>query len=418
MIDLLYRMGVWVYYTLARLFQFINPKARLWVDGQKNLFDRLDAFERNPQQKLLWFHCASLGEFEQARPVIEAVKETQPDTQIYLTFFSPSGYEVRKDYPMVDQVNYLPLDFPGKAQRFIQALQPDALLLAKYEFWPNMLRKVHDAGIDSYLFSAKFRPNQLFFKSYGKAYRRLLFNFTHIFLQDEQSARLLDGVHLQNYEVAGDTRFDRVAQVAAKPKAIPEIRDFIQNKTSFVVGSAWPEDMERLYALMEEKKDWKFIIAPHNIEEGFMSSIEERLSGDCIRHSRLQSTKEEQSTYQVLIVDAIGFLTSIYAEADFAFIGGAYVKGLHNTLEAAVYGIPLFFGDQNYRKFGEAMDLLELGAAQLIHQDEDLMDALAAFEQDTKLYQQKAKAAKSYVNSHLGATKKIMEKLKAADLLD
>lgn len=362
MIEICYQVGTQAYGGLLRLLSPAIPKARLFVAGRKDWRARLKA-DWNPQgAPVAWFHCASLGEFEQGRPVIEAFREAFPAYRILLTFFSPSGYEVRKQYAGADYVCYLPLDTERNAEDFVALVRPSVAFFVKYEFWHFYTRALQRAGVPMVSFSAIFRPSQAFFKSYGGFYRDILARFAHIFVQNEASAQLLKGIGLQQVSVGGDTRFDRVAQVYAGRKEIPLAAAFKGETFTVVMGSSWQHDLQvTAQSLSEFPHPIKVIVAPHEIEEGKLRQVEEAFEGrKVLRYS--QATPQTAAQADVLLIDNVGMLSSLYRYADVAYVGGAFGKGLHNILEASVYGIPVVFGAR-YQKFQEAVELVaERGA--------------------------------------------------------
>jgi len=346
-----------------------------------------------------------LGEFEQGRPVMEQLKKEQPETKILLTFFSPSGYEIRKNYAGADIVSYLPLDIPGNAWCFVNLVKPSKAIFIKYEFWPNYLRALKAANVPVYSISAIFRPEQVFFKGYGKWYKSLLETFTHVFVQDKASLELLATNGINKVSVAGDTRFDRVADLAKQAKVIPLIEAFIKGTEKIIVaGSSWPKDEELLVRYLKEHAGVKLILVPHEIHETHISGIARLLSTDFVRYT--QATEVNVQQVNCLIVDTIGLLSSIYRYANVAYIGGGFGIGIHNTLEAAVWNVPVVFGP-NYEKFREARELIALGGAFSINDYETLEIQLDNLLADNKAGQ----IAGEYVKINTGATGLIIEKL-------
>ena len=379
------------------------------VTGREHLLPEIEAKLARNTHPLIWFHCASLGEFEQGRPVLEKITAQFPQYKILLTFFSPSGYEVRKDYPGAHYIFYLPLDTPGNARQFLNLVNPTLAIFVKYEFWYYYLHQLKQRQIPTISISAIFRPDQLFFKPYGGFYRNILRCFTHIFTQNKFSADLLSNINLSKVTVAGDTRFDRVLQTAATVRNIPVVEDFKQDSPLFIIGSSWPQDMEILLPFIQKwANQVKFIIAPHEIHEKELLKMETQLPDQTIRYS--QATQQKAADFRVLLIDNIGMLGSLYAYGNFAYIGGAFGKGLHNTLEAAVFGLPLFFGP-NYRKFQEAIDLVELQVAFPIQNTAELTTTFARLYANNNLYQTTAAQAKNYVQTQAGATDIILKHL-------
>jgi len=379
---------------------FFNEKAVKLYKGQKEAMAFLTE-KVDPNARYVWFHAASLGEFEQGRPVMEQLKKKDPDTKILLTFFSPSGYEIRKNYAGADIVSYLPLDTPGTAKKFVKLVNPSKAIFIKYEFWPNYLLALKAANVTFYSISAIFRPSQIFFKGYGCWYRNLLKSFTHIFVQDQNSLDLLLKNDFSNASVVGDTRFDRVADMAEKAKSIPLIEEFIKNgKKVIVAGSSWPKDEELLVRYLKKHTDVKLILVPHEIHEGHIVGIIKLLDTDYIRYS--QADKLTIQFAGCLVVDAIGLLSSIYRYADVAYIGGGFGVGIHNTLEAAVWSVPVVFGP-NYQKFREARELIAEGGGFPICNYEELEENLDNLLNNT----QAGQLAGAYVKKNTGATELI-----------
>lgn len=404
---LLYSFLLHVYGLLIRLAALWNPKAKQWVAGREQLFERLyKALEQNTAP-ITWFHCASLGEFEQARPVIELFKEQLPAGKILLTFFSPSGYEVRKNYTGADFIFYLPLDTAYNARKFISIVKPQIAFFAKYEFWYHFLNELNKAAVPAVSFSAIFRKEQAFFKPYGGFFRSILGNFLHIFVQNQSSQNLLHNIGIHQVTVAGDTRFDRVQTIASQKKDLPVVAAFKQGKKLLVIGSSWPQDMEILVPFLNSfHEPLKIIIAPHEIHETEIAGLQKQLQKQSVRFSQVQQMDVTKA--DVLIIDNIGMLSSLYQYGEFAYIGGAFGKGLHNILEAATFGMPLFFGPK-YTKFQEAVDLLAAGAAFSVHTTADFAKGFTTLYTSDSDRQQKAELSRRYVMDHTGATRKIID---------
>ena len=402
----LYNVGMVAYPLLFRLAAPFNAKARQWVEGRRgwvtNLTQKL-ATDAVPNRPIAWFHAASLGEFEQGRPVIEAFRSQYPHYQILLTFFSPSGYEVRKYYAGADYVVYLPADTPANARRFIQLVKPRIAFFIKYEFWYNYLRELKAAHVPIISFSAIFRPDQLFFKPYGIFYRNLLTYFDHILVQNQASVDLLNGIGITNVTLAGDTRFDRVAQVATAKQPIPLARAFKQGQPLLVIGSAWPADMDVLIPFLNRfDQPLKVIIAPHDIHDDEIERWRGQLNKSSVRFS--QTTETDAANADVLFIDNVGMLSALYQYGEFAYIGGAFKEGLHNILEAATFGMPLFFGP-HYDKFGEAIDLVGEGAAFPVANTAEFTAAFARQYADPSAA---ARISRAYVQRNIGATAQVM----------
>lgn len=382
----------------------MNPKAEQWVIGRRNWADTLSHKLTGNTAPVVWFHAASLGEFEQGRPVIEAFRAVYPDYKILLTFFSPSGYEVRKHYAGADYVLYLPADTPANARQFVRLVNPQIAFFIKYEFWHNYLHELKMANVPVISFSAIFRPDQLFFKTYGGFYRDLLRQFDHILVQNKESVELLRHIKITRVTLAGDTRFDRVWQVAADKKAIPIAGAFKNNQPVLVVGSAWPADMSVLIPFLNQfDQPLKIIIAPHEMHDDELERWRAQLIKRSVRFS--QANKTAITDADVLIIDNVGMLSSLYQYAEFAYIGGAFGKGLHNILEAATFGMPLFFGP-NHTRFQEAVDLIREGAAFPVSTTDDFA---AAFAQQYADRSAAARISRDYVQRNIGATAQVME---------
>lgn len=408
-------MELFLYNTVLLLYslaiRFVSPfhkKARLITKGRKESLERIKKFQRF-QNRLVWFHAASLGEFEQGRPVIEALKEKEPDTVIVLTFFSPSGYEIRKNYKGADHVFYLPQDTKRNAELFVKKIAPDAAVFIKYEFWYHYLYELHKNEIDTFSISATFNKNQPFFKSWGKIYKRMLKFFTVIFVQDNESVSLLNSIGINKNKYAGDTRFDRVKQIAENAQKLEKIEKFrTDGRPIIVCGSTWPADESILLRYINQNSyDYKWIIVPHEIDESHIRNIIRNCQKSIVRYS---DEKADFASAEVLIIDCIGILSSVYGYGKIAYIGGGFGTGIHNTLEAAIYGIPVIFGPK-YEKFREAVELIENQGAFSISNEQDfreIIDELNATDERTEEYGIRAYA---YTNTQFGATEIIMKRL-------
>ncbi|MCY7356511.1 MAG: 3-deoxy-D-manno-octulosonic acid transferase [Rudanella sp.] len=429
MVSLLYNTSIRAYSGLLRLVAPFNPKARQWVAGRQNWQPKLRAKLADNTAPVAWFHAASLGEFEQGRPVMEAFRTQYPAYKILLTFFSPSGYEVRKNYAGADFVSYLPADTPENARAFVALAKPKIVFFVKYEFWANYLHELRAAQIPILSFSAIFRPNQLFFKPWGSFYRKLLTCFSHILVQNQESEQLLRGLGLTEVTLAGDTRFDRVAQVAVAKKGIPIVTDFKTNggqepQPLLVIGSAWQADMDVLIPFLNSfEQPLKVIIAPHEIHDDEIERWRSQLTKASVRYSKMNERRpgwrsgdlaktgvafQPLNTTQYLFIDNIGILSSLYQYGEFAYIGGAFGKGLHNILEAATFGVPIFFGP-NYGKFQEAVDLIEEGGAFAVQDTHSLTEA---FQKQYADHTNAAQISRDYVQRNIGATAQVMEVVK------
>lgn len=418
---LIYRIFIWLYPRIVWVLRFFNPKARLWVSGRKGIFQKLSAaFHRN-NKPVIWMHCASLGEFEQGRPLLEEMRKQYPQHCILLTFFSPSGYEVRKNYEGADHVFYLPIDSPANASRFFNIVQPSLVVFIKYEFWYYYLNEAKQRNIPLLLVSGIFRSSQLFFKWYGGVHRKMLSFFSFLFVQHETSARLLENIGYQKTViVSGDTRFDRVISIASDQKPIHAIESFCGQHTVVVAGSTWTEDDEELDHFANTYSSIKFIVAPHDI---YKERLDECLS--LYKHSMLYSSYEKRLNagetippdLNVLIIDNMGMLSRLYLYATVAYIGGGFGEdGIHNTLEAAVYYKPVVFGPE-YEKFLEAVELVERGGAFCVDDALELEEILKELLEKTNAYKTAAKIAGDYVQEKAGATKQVMEFIQENRLL-
>ncbi|TND07732.1 MAG: 3-deoxy-D-manno-octulosonic-acid transferase [Bacteroidetes bacterium] len=412
----LYTFNIYLFRLAVFIAGIFNKKARLWQQGRKNLFEQLRANFKT-ESPVAWFHCASLGEFEQGRPLMEAFRKKHPDYKIILTFFSPSGYAVRKNYPGADYVCYLPLDTPSRAKRFLATVKPAVVFFIKYEFWYNFLYELREQKIPHYLVSGIFRPSQPFFRSYGNWFRRALHGYAHIFTQDENSLKLLKEIGIHRASISGDTRFDRVAEIAANAKEIPLAKAFQNNRAVFIAGSTWPADEEILYPLIagqlsdEKNGIRKFMLVPHEISEthieNIIRSLEKNGGTKAVRFS--QTTEAQAAEASVLIIDNIGMLSALYRYGTIGYIGGGFGAGIHNTLEAAVYGMPVFFGP-NYRKFIEARGLIAAGAAFSISNAAELEQKFSKIAGNENVRLDCAARAR-FVSDHGGATAIILAQL-------
>jgi 3-deoxy-D-manno-octulosonic-acid transferase len=399
---------------LAAIFQL---KARLWVKGRKNIFERIDLVLKEAKidptkQKIAWFHCASLGEFEQGRPIMEAYRQQFPDHKIFLTFFSPSGYEVRKAYTGADYVFYLPADTRRHARKFLNLVNPCIAIFVKYEFWFNYLNELKKSGVPTFVISANFRPTQHFFKWYGEWQRTALGKLDHIFVQNESSKELLSFIGIDNVTVSGDTRFDRVIAIASHAKSFPVVETFAQDLPILIAGSTWPPDEDLIFMVMTRSEiKFKLIIAPHETHQKHIDAIISRPGINAIRYS--EATESNSATANVLVIDSIGMLSSLYRYATIAYIGGGFGVGIHNTLEAATFGKPVIFGP-NYHKFQEAHDLIKVGAAFCIKNEDELNSAVYKLLDVSSFCKSASQEAEEYVRTRAGATKIIMKKISAS----
>jgi 3-deoxy-D-manno-octulosonic-acid transferase len=407
--SLIYNIAIAFYVLIIRIAAFFNPKARQWVEGRKHIFRRIEQALKENTQSVIWVHCASLGEFEQGRPVIEAIRQQYPDTRIFLTFFSPSGFEIRKNFQGADYIFYLPADLPFNARRFLKLVRPKLVVIVKYEFWFNYLRLLRRRQIPTFIISAIFRPTQHFFKWYGGWFRKNLRGITHFFVQNEESAHLLHTIGIAQVTISGDTRFDRVATIAENCKPFPLIKKYSDNHQLFLAGSTWPVDEELIKQLYQANKGFKFIIAPHEVHEEHIRYIEQLFEGQTLRYSKANS--ENITETDVLIIDSIGILSNLYQYAFIAYIGGAFGKGLHNILEAATFGKPVIFGT-NYSKFGEAVELIKRGGVFSIHDAKGLINISTQLSADESVYLLASSQCSNYVTTMRGATSLILLEIK------
>lgn len=403
----MYNIAIYVYLFAVKVVALFKEKPSKMVKGHREVFEILrNKIDRNA--RYIWFHAASLGEFEQGRPLIERIRKEYPEYKILQTFFSPSGYEVRKNYEGADIVCYLPFDTPGNVRKFMELANPCMAFFIKYEFWQNYLNALYEKGIPVYSVSSIFRPNQIFFRWYGKDYRKVLKKFTHLFVQNEVSKQLLAGIGVDKVTVAGDTRFDRVLDICAAAKQLPLVQKFKGDALTFVVGSSWGPDEDIFIQYFNNHPEVKLVIAPHVVSDGHLKEIISKLQCTSIRYT--QATEENVSDARCLIIDCYGLLSSIYRYGEISYVGGGFGVGIHNVLEAAVYGIPVVFGPNN-KKFREAQHLLEKKGGFEIRDYKDfecLLDKLLA---DKTYLEQSGKAAGDYVKHNAGALDKIMQSI-------
>ena len=407
--SLLYNLGILFYGFLIRVAALFNEKAKLFVAGRKNWKKKLGSvIDKNASY--IWVHCASLGEFEQGRPVLEEIKKQFPKYKIVLTFFSPSGYEIRKNYEGADIVAYLPMDTKNNAQEFIRLVSPQKVFFVKYEFWYNYITELKRQQIPLYIISAIFRENQQFFKStpWGKWYRKMLHSFEHIFIQNDTSARLLEQAGIKHYTVSGDTRFDRVAEIASGAKKFEIVEKFKGKNVTLIAGSTWKPDEELLAAFINNSSNVKFIIAPHEVTPANINRIQELLKKPVICFSKADIS--DIDSYDVLIIDSIGILSSLYQYGNIAYIGGGFGVGIHNILEAATFKLPVLFGP-NYLKFKEAVDLVNEKGAFPINNFTELKATLNRLVNDKTSLQNASEICKNYIEKNVGSTKLIMNKV-------
>ena len=404
-----YTLVIYIYGLLVRVAAHFNAKAGLWADGRDEIFTRLKTAlapvdrSRNP---VVWFHVSSLGEFEQGRPIIEAYRLNWPDSKILLTFFSPSGYEVRKNYPPADWVFYLPLDTPANARRWMDIVRPSMAVFVKYDFWFNMLNALYQKKIPVYFISVMFRPSQHFFKWYGGWFRRQLDAVTWFFAQNRESAALLEAIGKNNVTVTGDTRFDRVFSIAANRQSFPLVEQFAGNHQVIICGSTWKEDEAILLPLISALTPAvRFIIAPHDTSPDRIRYILERIEQPVVRYSELNAVNAAKP--DILLIDSVGILAQLYQYATLAYVGGGFGAGLHNIQEPVTFGVPVFFGPR-YHKFREAVDLVALGGAVCVNSRQELETKVKEILEDRTLHRRLSELCSRYVEENRGATGKVM----------
>lgn len=402
---ILYNIGVWV-------ASFFSRKVRAMWKGEHLTF-RVLREKIDPNAMYIWFHAASLGEFEQGRPIMEAIRREHPGYKILLTFFSPSGYEVRKNYDGADVVVYLPIDTKRNASRFLRLTNPVMAFFIKYEFWSNYLHMLKERHVPTFSVSSIFRPNQIFFRAYGKGYGKVLDCFTHFFVQNEESRDLLKSIGIDCVSVTGDTRFDRVLQIRDAGKSLPIVENFVGGTVEdrphvFIAGSSWPPDEDIFIRYFNEHRDWKLIIAPHVIGDDHMKQILGKLERKTVRYT--EATTENVVGAECLIIDCFGLLSSIYRYADVTYVGGGFGVGIHNVLEAAVWGKPVIFGPNN-KNFQEAQGLLKAGGGFEVTSYDDFVGVMRKLADDKALEQSRERAG-GFVESLAGATRQIMKEVK------
>jgi 3-deoxy-D-manno-octulosonic-acid transferase len=404
----LYNLVVSIAGIFLKIVAFFSPKIKLFVEGRKNVFTVLEE-KIAPTDKTIWFHSASLGEYEQGLPVIEKIKEKYHSHKIIVTFFSPSGYEVRKNNTVADVTIYLPLDTKSNAKKFLELAHPELAFFIKYEFWLNYLKELENNKIPTYLISGIFRDNQMFFKWYGGFYRKALTAFTYFFVQNEKSKEKIEAIGFKNVIVSGDTRFDRVAAILKRDNTVDFIEKFKNNNPTIVIGSSWPKD-EALLAeyINQTSENVKFIIAPHNIKQDQISSLKSQITKSTVLFSG-KDTIKDLSNYDVFIIDTVGLLTKIYSYGTIAYVGGGFGNpGIHNILEPATFGIPIVIGP-NYSNFAEAVELVKIGGCIVISNTTELKQSFDRLLLDEKYLKEKSQICKSYIQDNKGATESIMK---------
>jgi len=403
-----YNLGIYLYLLGVAITSLFNEKVRKMWRGERDAI-RILREKVDPKAQYVWFHAASLGEFEQGRPLMEQLRRDHPEYKILLTFFSPSGYEVRKNYEGADIICYLPLDTVNNARRFLRTIHPVMAFFIKYEFWYNYLHILKHRGIPVYSVSSIFRPGQIFFRWYGNQYAHVLKCFTRFYVQNEVSRQLLGKIGITDVQIVGDTRFDRVLQIKAAAKQLPVVASFVGDSPCFVAGSSWQPDEDIFIPFFNAHLDWKLVIAPHVISDDHLQQIISKLKGKVVRYT--QATDDNVSDAQALIIDCFGLLSSIYHYADVAYVGGGFGVGIHNTLEAAVWDVPVIFGPNNQR-FQEAQGLKACGGGKEIHGAEDFQRVMQEFLQHPQSIKEAGAKSGEFVMQMTGATQKILADVK------
>jgi 3-deoxy-D-manno-octulosonic-acid transferase len=408
-----YNFFIFAYRFSIGLASLFNDKANLWVKGRRNIFAEIRS-RLEPGEKIIWFHCASLGEFEQGRPLIERMKTQEPDLKIFLTFFSPSGYEIRKDYPFADYIFYLPYDSPKNAKNFIDLIKPEMAIFVKYEFWFNYIFELKNRNIPLYLVSGVFRKEHYFFKKWAWWPRNQLAKFNYFFLQDEKSKALLNSIGIDNAIVAGDTRFDRVCEILSETIDLPLIEKFKDNKKVLCAGSSWPPDEDIILNFLNKAKpDIKLIIAPHDISKKHIDDLLRKFGQyNTLLYSEKGIGEDEYRDAKILIINSIGLLNKLYRFAEFAYIGGGFGVAIHNLLEPAVYGIPVIYGPK-HEHFREAVELSEDCGGFPVEDKEGFLTIMEKLITDKAFYDKNALAAGNYIRENAGASEMILNRLKA-----
>jgi len=393
---------------LLKIVALFSHKIRLFVDGRKTVFHTLQQ-NISPEDKTIWFHSASLGEYEQGLPVMEKIKQQYPDHKIVLTFFSPSGYEIRKNTKAADLVVYLPLDTAANAKKFMMMVHPDMAFFIKYEFWPNYLKELKKANTPTYLISGLMRKDQVFFKWYGGFYRKALQTFTRFFVQDNSSKELLQGAGFHNVMISGDTRFDRVSEILERDNSLPFVQEFKNNKITMVAGSSWPKDESMFTDFINSSNNTKFIIAPHNIKTEQIQDLKNSITKKTVLFSEKEG--KNLAEYDVFIIDTIGILSKVYSYADLAYVGGGFgTSGLHNILEPAAFGIPIVIGP-NHSKFPEAIAMIHMGGCIAVKDKTEMEETLSSLVYDDDYRREKGHIAGTFVFMNRGAVKRIMSNI-------
>jgi 3-deoxy-D-manno-octulosonic-acid transferase len=403
----LYNLVISIAGFFLKIVALFSPKIKLFIDGRKNVFSILEE-KIKATDKTIWFHSASLGEYEQGLPVIEKIKEKYPLHKIVVTFFSPSGYEVRKNNTVADVTVYLPLDTKKNAKRFLKLVHPEKAFFIKYEFWLNYLKELETSKTPTYLISGIFRDSQMFFKWYGGFYRKALKAFTYFFVQNESSKQKIEAIGFNNVIVSGDTRFDRVNAILERDNSLDYIEKFKNNQTTIVIGSSWPKDEALIAEYINQAPDnVKFIIAPHNIKTEQISNLKSQITKSSVLFS--EKNNLDLSNYSVFIIDTIGLLTKIYSYGTIAYVGGGFGNpGIHNILEPATFGIPIIIGP-NFSNFAEAVELVKLKGCTVISNSDELKNSFDQLINDENFLKEKGQICKSYIQDNTGATNSIMK---------
>ncbi|MFP9116516.1 3-deoxy-D-manno-octulosonic acid transferase [Flavobacterium sp. RNTU_13] len=403
---LLYSLLINTVMPMLHIVALFNKKMKLFVQGRTSVFSTLQE-KITPADKVIWFHAASLGEYEQGLPVMEKMRMLYPSHKILVTFFSPSGYEIRKNTSAADVVVYLPMDTLKNAKKFLKLAHPDIAFFIKYEFWPNYLFELKKANVPTYLISGLFRPNQVFFKWYGSLYRKAFKSFNHFFVQYESSKQLISSIGFNNVTVSGDTRYDRVSRILEQDNHLPFIEDFTNGKTTVIFGSSWPKDEEMFMGFINKQPDTKFIIAPHTFGESHMESLRQNITKPIVFFTEKEG--KNLKDYDVLVIDTIGLLTKIYSYADVAYVGGGFgTSGLHNILEPAAYGVPVVIGP-NHKKFPEAKQLTDAGGCIVVHNQTETEAVLSRLTTEENYRNTTGRNAGDFVQRNRGAVYTILK---------
>lgn len=403
-----YNLAIGLYLIGVRLAAFSNAKAAMWIDGRNGLLKRIEK-EVNKEDKIIWIHCASLGEFEQGRPIIERIKKADPDAKIFLTFFSPSGYEVRKEYELASYVYYLPIDSKHNAERFLDIIRPTVAIFVKYEYWLHYLTALQRADVPTYLVSARFRKDQVFFKWYGGLFKSAIAGLTKIFVQDDNSLKLAESLGLENAVLGGDTRYDRVVETVKNVESVQGLEEFSRGARVLIGGSTWPIDEDFLLPFINAAPDHlKLILAPHEVNQAHIKEIEEGLKVAYVKYSEIESG--DLTKAKVLLIDNVGMLSNLYQYGEFAYVGGGFTGALHNILEPAAFGMPIIFGPRHDR-FPEAAALISAGGAFSVADGLEFVKKMA-FLADPFVVKIAAEITKRFVAEHTGASDQVVSTIK------